>query len=87
MSHWLRLKPCEIYGLGTGYRLSPHPTALLHRWYSLVKEKRQPKLDFLKSFLRAFDVDVAVLSCSQVRTELTLPDRQVNLPLRTVGPF
>ncbi|KAG8738993.1 Sister chromatid cohesion protein 2 [Ceratobasidium sp. 414] len=53
-----------------GYRLSPHPTALLHRWYSLVREKRQPKLDFLKSFLRAFDVDVAVLSCSQDHLDL-----------------
>ncbi|KAG9123567.1 Sister chromatid cohesion protein 2 [Ceratobasidium sp. 392] len=53
-----------------GYRLAPHPTALLHRWYSLVREKRQPKLDFLKSFLRAFDVDVAALSCSQDHLDL-----------------
>ncbi|KAG8679446.1 Sister chromatid cohesion protein 2 [Ceratobasidium sp. 394] len=57
-------------GSWKGYRLSPHPTALLHRWYSLVREKRQPKLDFLKSFLRAFDVDVAVLSCSQEHLDL-----------------
>ncbi|KAF8607050.1 hypothetical protein BDV93DRAFT_436800 [Ceratobasidium sp. AG-I] len=57
-------------GSWKGYRLSPHPTALLHRWYSLVKEKRQPKLDFLKSFLRAFDVDVAVLSCPQDHFDL-----------------
>ncbi|KAG9101090.1 Sister chromatid cohesion protein 2 [Ceratobasidium sp. 370] len=57
-------------GSWKGYRLSPHPTALLHRWYSLVREKRQPKLDFLKSFLRAFDVDVAVLSCSQDHLDL-----------------
>ncbi|QRW06425.1 proline-rich protein Rad9 protein [Ceratobasidium sp. AG-Ba] len=53
-----------------GYRLSPNPTALLHRWYSLVREKRQPKLDFLKSFLRVFDIDVAALSCSQDHLDL-----------------
>ncbi|CAE6438521.1 unnamed protein product [Rhizoctonia solani] len=52
-------------GTWKGYRLSPNPTALLHRWYSLVREKRQTKLDFLKSFLRVFDVDVAVLACTQ----------------------
>ncbi|CAE7081849.1 unnamed protein product [Rhizoctonia solani] len=36
-------------GTWKGYRLSPNPMALLHRWYSLVREKRQTKLDFLKS--------------------------------------
>ncbi|KAJ1303221.1 hypothetical protein OPQ81_011419 [Rhizoctonia solani] len=57
-------------GTWKGYRLSPNPTALLHRWYSLVREKRQTKLDFLKSFLRVFDVDVAVLACSQDHLDL-----------------
>ncbi|CAE6432892.1 unnamed protein product [Rhizoctonia solani] len=57
-------------GTWKGYRLSPNPTALLHRWYSLVREKRQTKLDFLKSFLRVFDVDVAVLACSQDQLDL-----------------
>ncbi|CCO30647.1 Protein rad9 AltName: Full=SCC2 homolog [Rhizoctonia solani AG-1 IB] len=57
-------------GTWKGYRLSPTPTALLHRWYSLVREKRQTKLDFLKSFLRAFDVDVAALACAQDQLDL-----------------
>ncbi|CAE6449430.1 unnamed protein product [Rhizoctonia solani] len=57
-------------GTWKGYRLSPNPTALLHRWYSLVREKRQTKLDFLKSFLRVFDVDVAVLACTQDHLDL-----------------
>ncbi|QRW20097.1 proline-rich protein Rad9 protein [Rhizoctonia solani] len=57
-------------GTWKGYRLAPSPTALLHRWYSLVREKRQSKLDFLKSFLRVFDVDVAVLSCAQDQLDL-----------------
>ncbi|CAE6465375.1 unnamed protein product [Rhizoctonia solani] len=57
-------------GTWKGYRLSPSPTALLHRWYSLVREKRQTKLDFLKSFLRVFDVDVAALGCAQDQLDL-----------------
>ncbi|CAE6533842.1 unnamed protein product [Rhizoctonia solani] len=57
-------------GTWKGFRLSPNPTALLHRWYSLVREKRQTKLDFLKSFLRVFDVDVAVLACTQDHLDL-----------------
>ncbi|KAG8691558.1 Sister chromatid cohesion protein 2 [Ceratobasidium sp. 423] len=61
----------QLYpGTWKGYRLSPNPTALLHRWYSLVREKRQTKLDFLKSFLRVFDVDVAVLACPQDHLDL-----------------
>jgi len=31
-------------------------TALLHRWFALAREKRGPKLDFLKAMVRAFDV-------------------------------
>ena len=39
-------------------------TALLHRWFALVREKRTPKLDFLKALLRAFDVGTS-LSAAQ----------------------
>jgi cohesin loading factor subunit SCC2 len=39
-------------------------TALLHRWFALVREKRGPKLDFLKALVRAFDVGTA-LSAAQ----------------------
>jgi cohesin loading factor subunit SCC2 len=35
----------------------PGPTALLHQWYSLVREKRAARQDFLKSTLKAFDID------------------------------
>lgn len=35
-------------------------TALLHRWFALVREKRAPKLDFLKALLRAFDVGTSL---------------------------
>ncbi|KAG8907886.1 Sister chromatid cohesion protein 2 [Tulasnella sp. 403] len=38
-----------------GYRLDPVPTALLHRWYSLVREKRNTRQDFLKGVLKTFD--------------------------------
>ncbi|KIJ54752.1 hypothetical protein M422DRAFT_775001 [Sphaerobolus stellatus SS14] len=48
-----------------GYRLSPNPTALLHRWYTLVREKRASRQDFLKTMLRAFDLDSTKLSSTQ----------------------
>ncbi|KAH9175682.1 hypothetical protein EDB89DRAFT_2135583 [Lactarius sanguifluus] len=35
-------------------------TALLHRWFALAREKRGPKLDFLKALVRAFDVGTAL---------------------------
>ncbi|TFK52693.1 hypothetical protein OE88DRAFT_1628274 [Heliocybe sulcata] len=47
-----------------GFRMHPSPTALLQRWYSLVREKRATKLDFLKALTKVFDVS-ASLQCSQ----------------------
>ncbi|KAK1217276.1 Sister chromatid cohesion protein 2 [Marasmius sp. AFHP31] len=37
-----------------GYRLQPTPLAVLQRWYSLVREKRQSRLDFLKALVKVF---------------------------------
>ncbi|KAL0565155.1 Sister chromatid cohesion protein 2, partial [Marasmius crinis-equi] len=37
-----------------GYRLQPTPIAVLQRWYSLVREKRQARLDFLKALVKVF---------------------------------
>ncbi|KAG7088631.1 hypothetical protein E1B28_012603 [Marasmius oreades] len=37
-----------------GYRLQPTPIAVLQRWYSLVREKRQARQDFLKSLVKVF---------------------------------
>lgn len=48
-----------------GYRLDPLPTALLQKWYSLVKEKRPARQDFLKAVVRAFDLDSTKLSSAQ----------------------
>lgn len=40
-----------------GYRMQQStPTALLQRWYSLVREKRNSKLEFLKSLIRVFEM-------------------------------
>ncbi|KZT11764.1 uncharacterized protein LAESUDRAFT_733751 [Laetiporus sulphureus 93-53] len=46
-------------GLGEvqGYRMSPGPTALLQKWYSLVREKRATRQDFLKALVKVFDVE------------------------------
>lgn len=55
-----------------GYRLQPEPTALLQRWYSLVREKRAPRQDFLKALVKAFDVPTALKS-SQVKIHPCAP--------------
>ncbi|KAI6042629.1 sister chromatid cohesion C-terminus-domain-containing protein [Pisolithus marmoratus] len=39
-----------------GYRMQPEPTAHLQRWYSLVREKRTPRQDFLKALVKSFDI-------------------------------
>ncbi|KAG9017932.1 Sister chromatid cohesion protein 2 [Tulasnella sp. 427] len=39
--------------------------ALLQKWYSLVKEKRPARQDFLKALVRTFDLDSTKLSSSQ----------------------
>ena len=47
----------------TGYRILQHaPVALLHRWYSLVREKRVPRQEFLKALVKVFDVDTSMKS-------------------------
>ena len=48
-----------------GYYMQPIPTALLQRWYSLVREKRASRQDFLKALVKVFDVNSALKS-SQV---------------------
>ena len=40
--------------IGPGFRLQPTPIALLQRWYSHVREKRQTRQDFLKSLVKVF---------------------------------
>ncbi|KAH9961425.1 hypothetical protein BGW80DRAFT_1438760 [Lactifluus volemus] len=40
-------------------------TALLHRWFALVREKRAPKLDFLKALVRAFDVGTSLIATQE----------------------
>jgi cohesin loading factor subunit SCC2 len=40
-------------------------TALLHRWFALVREKRGPKLEFLKALVRAFDVGTSLIAAQE----------------------
>jgi len=40
-------------------------TALLHRWFALVREKRGPKLEFLKALVRAFDVGTSLAATQE----------------------
>lgn len=52
--------------------MQPELTALLQRWYSLVREKRAPRQDFLKALVKAFDIPTALKS-SQVKIYLCVP--------------
>jgi len=45
-----------------GYRTQPEPMALLQRWYSLVREKRASRQDFLKALLKSFDINPSLKS-------------------------
>jgi len=48
-----------------GYRLEPTVTALLHGWYSLVREKRPTRQEFLKFILKCFDMDATAIESEQ----------------------
>lgn len=67
-----------------GYRLSPNPTALLHRWYTLVREKRVTRQDFLKTLMRAFDLDPAELALTQVCHTIFITPIWSNVSHRTM---
>lgn len=40
-------------------------TALLHRWFALVREKRGPKLEFLRALVRAFEVGTSLTAAQE----------------------
>lgn len=39
---------------------------MLHKWYSLVKEKRSTRTDFLRAIIKCFDVDSTKLAATEV---------------------
>lgn len=45
-----------------GYRTQVESAALLQRWYSLVREKRASRQDFLKALLKSFDINPSLKS-------------------------
>lgn len=45
-----------------GYRTQAESAALLQRWYSLVREKRASRQDFLKALLKSFDINPSLKS-------------------------
>ncbi|KZW01563.1 hypothetical protein EXIGLDRAFT_738517 [Exidia glandulosa HHB12029] len=49
----------------SGLRTLPAPIALFHRWYSLMREKRTSRQDFLKAIVRVFDLDVSSAASTQ----------------------
>ncbi|KAI0823297.1 hypothetical protein BC628DRAFT_1504458 [Trametes gibbosa] len=49
-----------------GYRMSPGPSALLQRWYSLAREKRATRQDFLRALVKVFDVELGKSSQDDV---------------------
>ena len=61
-----------------GFRLQPTPIALLQRWYSHVREKRQTRQDFLKSLVKVFQENSSYES-----TQVWFHYRSLSLPLTT----
>lgn len=39
--------------------------ALLHAWYSLLRDRRQSRLDFLKALVKSLDLDMISKDCSE----------------------
>nr|VWP00958.1 Transcriptional repressor TUP1 [Ganoderma boninense] len=53
-------------GFVKGYRMNPGPSALLHRWYTLAREKRATRQDFLRALVKVFDVELGKSSQDDV---------------------
>ncbi|EIW81234.1 hypothetical protein CONPUDRAFT_165445 [Coniophora puteana RWD-64-598 SS2] len=51
-----------VTGVPHGYRSQPDPVALLQRWYSLVREKRNTRQDLLRALLKVFDISGSLKS-------------------------
>ncbi|KDN44083.1 ARM repeat-containing protein [Tilletiaria anomala UBC 951] len=47
------------YSALRGYRDPEDPRALLQHWYNLIRDRQQPRLDFIKGMVKAFDVDAS----------------------------
>ena len=45
-------------GVVKGFRMNPGPSALLHRWYTLAREKRATRQDFLRALVKVYDVEL-----------------------------
>ncbi|KAG8957597.1 Sister chromatid cohesion protein 2 [Tulasnella sp. 419] len=61
---------CTISPEGVkGFRPDPVPTALLHHWYSLVREKRPARQDFLKAVVKCFDLDTTHINTTQTEVD------------------
>ncbi|KAJ7164731.1 hypothetical protein C8R43DRAFT_1061973 [Mycena crocata] len=52
-----------------GFRMQPTPIALLQRWYSLVREKRTTRQEFLKSLVKVFQLSRQDLSRQDEATQ------------------
>ncbi|KAJ1021124.1 hypothetical protein NDA16_003910 [Ustilago loliicola] len=46
-----------------GYHVDSMPTAVLGAWYSLLRDRRATRLDFLKQIVKALDVNTAASEC------------------------
>jgi cohesin loading factor subunit SCC2 len=64
------VETCEAHADSlSGYRTaatSGAPTALLRHWYTLVRDKRNTRLDFLKAITRGLDVNTASGKCTEL---------------------
>lgn len=67
------LKQASLQDL-RGYRIDAvtgQSMALLHAWYSLLREKRQTRLDFVKAMVKLVDLDTSSSQCSETQVLLS----------------
>lgn len=72
-----------------GYRMDAAlsmPTALLHPWYSLLRDKRQTRLDFVRGACKLLDIDTSSSECSEETVLLSryVADNLATLDYKTV---
>ncbi|SAM85354.1 related to proline-rich protein required for meiotic chromosome condensation and synapsis [Ustilago bromivora] len=69
-----------------GFRVDSMPTAVLGAWYSLLRDRRATRLDFLKQIVKALDVNTAASECDMQEVLFTrfMADNLATLDYKTM---
>lgn len=72
----------------SGYRTVPTYSAQLNGWYSLVRDKRSTRQDFLKALVKVLDIEVSPATMPQVWSSFpirSMPTNTSSLVAVTLG--